>query len=219
MLVVGLLRHSLADDQLQVIHRDLHVVRLDEAIRSLHDAGLGIGEVVLGFRIRLRRLDRLALGRGFILRARLQCSFRVANPLQPTLASLQFCRQLVAAPIGPVLRVFGGICRFGLREQLRHFVPELLLLVTHSPVTHRLVLGRVRLDLAPVERHTTDPRRAQFARQAQHLLEEAFQRRQVRLAKIGDGAKIRFVAGCQHPERDVLEQPTLIFRDEKTPTQ
>jgi hypothetical protein len=51
------------------------------------------------------------------------------------------------------------------------------------------VLRRVRFDLAPVERHAADPRRAHFARQSQHLLEEAVQCDQVQFAKIGDGAK------------------------------
>ena len=58
--------------------------------------------------------------------ARLQRAFGFTNPFQPTLAALQFCRQLVTAPIGPVLGVFGGIRRFRLRQQLRHFLPELL---------------------------------------------------------------------------------------------
>ena len=54
---------------------------------------------------------------------------------------------------------------------------------THPVVTHRLVLRRVRLHRAPVDRDASDSRRPQFACQSQH--------RQVRLANARDGAKIR----------------------------
>jgi hypothetical protein len=52
-----------------------------------------------------RHLDGLPRGGGFRLRAGLQRSFGFANPLQATLASLQFRRQLVATPIRAVLRI------------------------------------------------------------------------------------------------------------------
>jgi hypothetical protein len=45
-----------------------------------------------------------------------------------------------------------------------HFLTQLPLLLAH-PVTHRLVLRRIGFDRAPVDRHATDLRRAQFARQ------------------------------------------------------
>src|ERR1700729_1194927 len=38
--VVRLLRHGLAHDQLQIVHRDLDVVGLDEAVGALHDPRL-----------------------------------------------------------------------------------------------------------------------------------------------------------------------------------
>ena len=135
--------------------------------------------------------------------------FRLANPRQPTLASLQFRRQLVAAPIRAVLGILGRVRRLRLREQLLHLVTQLPLFVPHPVVTHRLVLRRVRLHLAAVERHAAHPRRPQFARQPQHLLEEALQGGQVRLPEIGDGAKVRGIAGRQHAKRHVLEQPAL----------
>src|SRR3990172_6905231 len=56
---------------------------------------------------------------GLVLRARLQRPLGGTNPRQPTLAALQFRRQLIAAPIRPVLGIVGGVRRFRLREQLR----------------------------------------------------------------------------------------------------
>jgi hypothetical protein len=41
------------------------------------------------------------------------------------------------------------------------------------------------------------------------LLEETAQGCQMRLAKISDGPKVRFVAGGQHAERHVFDQPPL----------
>jgi hypothetical protein len=41
------------------------------------------------------------------------------------------------------------------------------------------------------------------------LLEEALQRRQVPLPKVGDRAKVRLVARSQDPERDVFEHAAL----------
>ena len=46
-------------------------------------------------------------------------------------------------------------------------------------------------------------------RQPQHLFEEALQRRQVPLPKITDRAVVRHIAGGQHPERHVLDQPSV----------
>ena len=151
----------------------------------------------------------LPRGGGLVLCPRLQRPFGVANPLQPTLASLQFRRQLVAAPIRAVLSILGGVRRLGLREQLHHLVTQVFLLVPHPSVSHRLVLRRVRFHLGPVERHSADQWRAQFARHLQDLLEKAARSRQVRLPKIGDRAKVRLVARGQDPEWDIFEQAAL----------
>jgi hypothetical protein len=120
LLVVRLLRNRLPDDELEFVDGDLHVIRLDEAVRPLHDPRLGISEVVLRFRIRLGRLGGCPRGGGLGLRARLQRSFGFANPFQPTLAPLQLRRQLVAASIGAVLRLFDRVRRLRLVEQLLH---------------------------------------------------------------------------------------------------
>jgi hypothetical protein len=72
----------------------------------------------------------LARRGGLRFRSRLQRPFGVANPLQPTLAPLQFRRQLVAALIGTVLRVLRRIGRLRLGEQLRDFLAQLRLLLS-----------------------------------------------------------------------------------------
>ena len=166
MLVVRLLRHRLAHDQLQPVDRDLRVVALDESIGPLHDPRLRIREVVLRLRVRFRRVWRLARGGGLGLRAGLQRPFGLADPRQATLAPLQFRGQFIALLIRPVHRVLGRIRRLGLRQQLAHLVPQLPLFLWHASVTHRLVLRGVRLDLRAVEGHATDPRGAQLARPA-----------------------------------------------------
>src|ERR1700692_2846693 len=124
-LVVRLLRHGLAHDQLQIVHRHLDVIGLDEAVGALHDPRLWIGEVVLRLRVRLRRLGGLSRGGGLLLRARLQHPFRFANPLQPTLATVQFRRQIVAAPTRPELRILRRVRRLRLGGQLRPLGPQL----------------------------------------------------------------------------------------------
>jgi hypothetical protein len=71
------------------------------------------------------------------------------------------------------------------------------------------VLRRVGLDLAPIQRDPPEVRRAHFTGQAQHLLEEATQRRQVPLSKVSDRAEIWLVAGRQHAKSHVFGQPAL----------
>ena len=179
----------------------------------------GSGEFVLRLGVGFRRLGGLPRGSGLLLRAGLQGPLCLANPFQATLASLQFRRQFIAAPIRPVLGILGRIRGLGLCQQLRHLVTQLPLFVPHPAVTHRLVLRRVRFDLAPVERHPTVPWPPQLARQPEHLLEEALQGRQVPLAKIGDGAKVRGVAGASTRNGTCSTNRRWIFRDEETPTQ
>jgi hypothetical protein len=57
------------------LDRDLHVVPLQKAVRAFHDPRLGIGEVVLRLRIRLRRVGGLARRGRLSLRARLSARF------------------------------------------------------------------------------------------------------------------------------------------------
>jgi hypothetical protein len=209
MLVVRLLGHGLAHDQLQNVDGDLRVVALDESVWALHNPRLQIREVVLRLRLRFGRVRRLARSRGLRLRASLQRPFRLPDPRQAALAPLQFRRQFVALLIRSVRRVIGGIRRVGLREQLPDLVAQLALFRGHAAVANGFVFRGVRFDLCAVQRHTTDPRRPQLARQAEDLFEEALQRRQVSLPKIPNRAVVRHVAGGQHPERHVFDQPAL----------
>jgi hypothetical protein len=80
-LVVRLLRHGLAHDQLQrAFHRDLGVIGLYEPVGSLHHPRLGIREIVLSLFGRLRGLRRRARRRGFLAGARLQRPLRLTDP-------------------------------------------------------------------------------------------------------------------------------------------
>src|ERR1019366_8940811 len=84
---------------------------------------LRVGEIVLLFVCGLRLLHIRAWLPGLLRRlprALLQRPLRRANLLQPALAPLQLCGQLVAAPIDPVVRVsthpspggpFRAVCR------------------------------------------------------------------------------------------------------------
>jgi hypothetical protein len=80
-LVVRLLRHGLAHDQLQrAFHRDLGVIGLYEPVGPLHHPRLGIREIVLSLFGRLRGLRRRARRRGFLAGARLQRPLRLTDP-------------------------------------------------------------------------------------------------------------------------------------------
>ena len=74
MLVVRLLGHGLAHDQLQGVDRDLRVVALEESAGALHDPRLRIGEIVLRRRLRFGGVRRLARGGGFSAFARARWS-------------------------------------------------------------------------------------------------------------------------------------------------
>jgi len=75
-----------------------------------------------------------------------------------------------------------------------------------------------RGDLAAIEGHAADPRGTQIARQVQHLIEQPAQGRELRLAKLGDLATIRLIAGREQPERDVFDQAVLNLPRRKHPS-
>ncbi|WP_157899440.1 hypothetical protein [Luteitalea pratensis] len=146
---------------MQVIDRDLRVVGLREPLGRLHDPRLGIGEVVLRLRQRLRLRWRRPGVAGLGLRLGFQRALRLLDARQSILTTLQFSGQFIAAAIGAVGRVLSRIGRFGLREQGRHFVAQLRRLLPHPPVAHRLVLGGIRLDLAAIDGHASHARHSE----------------------------------------------------------
>jgi hypothetical protein len=127
-----------------------------------------------------------APGLGFGLQRRLG----PANPRQALLVVRQPRRHLVAALVAKlaILR------RVDLRRLLQPALdlrPQLGLAPLHAPVAHRLVLGGVGLHLAVVQRHMAERDQPRLATQRQHLPEKARQHRQMALAEVADGAKVR----------------------------
>lgn len=149
-LVATLGGRPMRDDHPAVgVRRCSGVVALDEAVPGFHQAALGIGEI--GLRLVLKH-GALRFGLGFQIRLRL---------LDPGLAMLlvrdhiQEC--LADGPVGPQLR--------NLRSQFR-------LRLEHPPATHRLALGRVRLNPRAVERNNMVERRGtRFQATPQDLIE------------------------------------------------
>jgi hypothetical protein len=71
------------------------------------------------------------------------------------------------------------------------------------------MLAGIGLYLRPVQRHPTQLHRSCFQGDLQHLFKQSFQRGQVNLAEIRDGAEIGRVARRQNTERDVFAQSLL----------
>ena len=222
------------------IDGDLHVVRLHE--RALvgavgHDARLGVGEIALRLRLRLRALDirdrrrfaaRLVARLGFFLRALIEqrqrlgrfglClrsrfgferRLRLANLGQPPVATCKLLGKLVAAPSGAVLGVFLCVGLFRASQKLGHLLLELLLGLAHPLVAHRLVLGGVGLDLGAVNGDVPELAEARLPAQLQHLREQARERGQMLLAERRDAVVVRVLVARQHPKRYVLVRRSL----------
>src|SRR5215813_7513940 len=98
-VVLRLRRRRRHDDLMLVIHRDLAVVRLLEAVASLHDPTLRIGEVAL----RLRGWHPIPSLFLLLLRLRFQGLFRRSDSSQALLLVHHPLRQLVAAAVLAVL--------------------------------------------------------------------------------------------------------------------
>ncbi len=121
---------------------------MDEGlVRALHDAGLGIREVPL------RRGGERAGALGGALRLRFRGGNARAGRNQASLAPGEVRGEFIAAPLGPVPLVFGGIDLLGLGEEAPDLLSEPRDLRLHVPVAHGHMLGGVGLDLGPVERH------------------------------------------------------------------
>jgi hypothetical protein len=196
------------DDLMRTVDGDLRVVALDHAIASLLDAAVGIGEVAL------RPVGRPAVGRpvrlavvhhaggrarpvvigGRRFRLGLERRLCLTQALEPLLLVGDPIRHLVAAhrPVRPILL---GIGRFGARKPRLHLGLQLRFRLAHPPAAHRLVLGGVRLDLRPVERHVPKLHRPRLPAQAQHLNEKIARRLQMPPAKLRDRAEV----GPAHP--------------------
>ena len=204
-LVGGPRRH---DHLVSAVHHRLTVVRLQEVLSSRcgDDARLGIGEVTLGLVVgHPRVLTTFGLGL-FGSRLRLGFQRRHGFPylLQPTLSKGQLLRQLISTLVFAVPPVFLIIRCLGLSQQLRYLRRQLRCLLLHPLVTHRLMLRCVGLDLRAVQRHVPQLHQPRLLAQRQYLYEQARQRIQIILAKVGDGPEVRCVVRRQHPEGDVL---------------
>jgi len=78
------------------------------------------------------------------------------NLSQPRLLVGHPVRHLVAAPVGPERLVLRGVRRLRRLEPAVNLGLQLGLPLAHALVAHRLVLGRIRLDLGAVERHVPE---------------------------------------------------------------
>ena len=74
------------------------------------------------------------------------------------------------------------IRRFPLRQQVFDLRTEILFLLLHPVIAHRLVLAGIGFDLRAVQRHPAHFQRTRFQRDLQNLLEESLQRLQMDLA-------------------------------------
>ena len=151
----------------------LGVVGLHEPVLALHDAAIGIGEILLGFGVRLGRrrsgfpsgflapfgfsfLLRLGLcselGFGRLFRLHLKFDLGLANPLGTPLLVGDPIRHLLAGLVVAVQLVLLGVRRLGRAEPLGDLGFQLRRTLFHALVAHRLVLRRVGFDLGAVER-------------------------------------------------------------------
>ncbi|ESW76192.1 hypothetical protein X772_32340 [Mesorhizobium sp. LSJC280B00] len=185
----------------------LRIVALNVTVLGLQDAASRIGEVALrlALRLRLRWRRRLAVllaalclalllrlvpaahlffggGLGFGLQFGLglanllQSLLLVGHPIGHLVAAL-LAVELVLLPIGR-LRGFEPAVDLGL---------ELRFPLLHALVAHRLVLGRVGLDLGAVERHVPELHQSRLLGKLEDLHEQRSQRLQMPSAELRDG--------------------------------
>jgi hypothetical protein len=230
-LVVGCVAHRVADHQPALdLDCGLRVVGLLEAVRSLHHAALGVGEVVLvlGPRAFARRLG-LASARLFARRllslsslAPLRCKGDEFLPVAlfgPRLNDSRGFAQLLdaLAPTGdlaghrqPVVE-WRAVGRVGLGEQLRDLLLQQHHLLERMAVAHRAVLARAGENLRPVQRqsHLAHAQHAHARRSFEHLMKAPFQERATFAPERADAVVIGMLVRAQQPHRDILVREPL----------
>ena len=114
---------------------------------------------------------------------------------------------LVGHPIGHLVAALVAVeLVLLLIGRLRGFKPavdlglQLRFPLLHALVAHRLVLGRVGLDLGAVQRHVPELHQSRLRGKLQHLHEQRRQRLQMPSAELRDGAEVRRVARHDHHE-------------------
>ena len=134
----------------------------------------------------------------------LQCRFGFGDLLEPAFPPRQFAAQFIAPHPLAMQLVFRGIDFRRLRQQFFHLRFQLLLLLLHAPVTHRLVFTRVGLQLCAVNRHMPQLDQSRFATQLKHLREQPCQDRQVLLAELSNGVVIGVLVRRQIPKGQIV---------------
>ena len=133
------------------------------------------------------------------LRCRLQRGLGLTDPLQPLLLVGHPIGHLIAALVAVelVLLLIGRLRRL---EPALDLGLELRFPLLHALVAHRLVPGRVGLDLGAVQRHVPQLHQSSRLGELQHLHEQPRQRLQMPSAELRDGAEVRRIARHDHHE-------------------
>jgi hypothetical protein len=100
-------------------------------------------------------------------------------------------RQFVAPPLGPVLAILAGVGGLSLGQPRRHLGGQRRFDVLHPPIAHRFVLGGVGPDLRPIQGDMAQLHQARALTQAQHLLKQRAQGREMAPPKRRDRAEVR----------------------------
>src|SRR5262245_23087712 len=212
----------------------LRVVGLLKSRTHLHDPRLWIGEVILSFWLRLaeglfERTPRAITPTLLIIRmaSPLPIGFGLAL-LQPclgglylgqtNLASSKLLRQLLLGLIHTQARVLLCIgCPSALQQRF-NLLLKLYLLLFHTPVAHRFVLARIRLNLGAIQSNHPKLDHPQLFGQPHHLHKQLFKLRQMPKSKITD----RFRCEGKLPAPSIRNATSsynllAILREEKTP--
>src|SRR5919109_1680159 len=202
------------------IHHRLGVVALLKTPAQLHDARLGISEVILCFVLGHPEgpLERspssiptalLVIGVAPLLPIRLGLALfhtRLSrlNLGQATLPSFELLRQLFFSLIRSPLRVLLSIDQSRTLQQCFDLFFEFLLLFLHSPVAHRFVLARVRLDFGPIQSNGSKLYQSQLSGQPRHRDKQFLEFGQMPHPKLTDRSVRREISCPQNPKRHIL---------------
>jgi hypothetical protein len=94
------------------------------------------------------------------------------------------------APVGPERLVLRGVRRLRRLQPAVNLFLQLGLPLANALVAHRLVLGRIRLDLGAVERHVPELHQSGPLAQFEHLHEQRRERSKMAASELRDGAKV-----------------------------